>query len=81
MTIRDAGFGLYQDSRNIEEAEKGIKSSPGEKGTDKNMIQIRGKCFFKIGLKQSTIFLFTSASASSFFFFLFRAKYSKPKIS
>lgn len=39
MSIREAGFGLDQDSRNIEETEKGIKSSPGEKGTDKNMIQ------------------------------------------
>lgn len=68
MPIREAGFGLDQDSRNIEETEKGIKSSTGEKGTDKNMIQTWGKCFFKLGLKQSTIFLFTSASSSFFFF-------------
>lgn len=65
MSIRDARFGFGQDSRNIEETEKGIKSSAGEKGRDKTMIQTRGKCFFKLGLKQSTIFLFASA-----FFFL-----------
>lgn len=35
MSIRDAGFGLGLDQRNIEETEKGIKSSAGEKGTDK----------------------------------------------